>query len=88
MFSVLLVVGIDDVLPLPFVAMTVKEPTAVEASVKVMVAEVPPPLMFTLETVIAAGVNAGTKENVGITAGGVGVGRLRFVPRSGWKAAS
>ena len=64
MFSVLLVVGIDDVLPLPFVAMTVKEPTAVEASVRVIVAEVPPGLIFTLETVMAAGVNAGTKENV------------------------
>src|SRR5207248_9085783 len=64
MFSVLLVVGIDDVLPLPLVATTVKEPIAVEASVRVIVAEVPPPLMFTLETVIAAGVNAGTKENV------------------------
>ena len=64
MFSVLLVVGIDDVLPLPLVATTVKEPIAVEASVRVIVAEVPPPLMFTLETVIAAGVKAGTKENV------------------------
>src|SRR5213082_2141805 len=64
MFSVLLTVGTSDVLPLPFVAITVKEPTAVEASVSVIVADVPPPLMFTLETVIAAGVKAGTKENV------------------------
>src|SRR2546421_10114139 len=64
MFSVLLTVGTGDVLPLPFVAMTVKEPTALEASVRVMVAEVPPGLMFTLETVMAAGVKAGTKENV------------------------
>src|SRR5437764_10187068 len=63
-FNVLLTLGTDDVLPLPFVATTVKEPTALEASVRVIVAEVPPPLMFTLETVIAAGVKAGTKENV------------------------
>src|SRR5207248_10653710 len=65
-FNVLLTLGTDDVLPLPFVATTVKEPTAVEASVRVIVAEVPPPLMFTLETVIAASVKAGTKENVAL----------------------
>src|SRR5438094_483298 len=64
MFSVLLTVGTGDVLPLPFVAMTVKEPTALEASVRVMVAEVPFPLIFTFETEMAAGANAGTKENV------------------------
>lgn len=64
MFSVLLADDTDGVLPFALVAMTVKEPTAVEAKVSVMVAEVPPPLIFTLETVIAAGVNAGTKENV------------------------
>src|SRR5580700_8016979 len=62
--NVLLVVGIDDELPVPLVATTVKVPAAFEASVSVMVAEVPFPLMFTLETVMAAGVNAGTKEKV------------------------
>src|SRR2546427_6929719 len=61
---VLLVVGTEDVLPLPLVATTVKEPVAFEASVSVMVAEVPLPLMLTLETMMAGGVNAGTKENV------------------------
>lgn len=45
-------------------ATTVNKPTAFEASVRVMVAEVPFPLMFTLETVMSAGVNAGKKENV------------------------
>src|SRR2546429_3593021 len=64
MFSVLLTVGTGDVLPLPFVAMTVKEPAAFEASVRVIVAEVPFPLIVTFETEMAAGVNAGTKENV------------------------
>ncbi len=62
--NVLLVVGIDDELPVPLVATTVKVPAAFEASVSVIVAEVPFPLMFTLETVTAAGVNAGTKEKV------------------------
>jgi len=42
----------------------VKEPAAFEASVSVIVAEVPFPLIFTFETEMAAGVNAGTKENV------------------------
>ena len=64
MFSVLLAVATDDVLPFVLVAMTVKEPTAFDATVSVMVAEVPLPLMFTLETVMAAGMNAGKKENV------------------------
>src|SRR2546430_11417738 len=68
MFSVLLTVGTGDVLPLPFVAMTVKEPTALEASVRVMVAEVPFPLIFTFETEMAAGRYAGTKEyGAGVT---------------------
>ena len=56
--------GTDDVLPVPLVATTVKEPTAFAASVRVIVAEVPFPLIFTFETEMAAGVNAGTKEKV------------------------
>src|SRR6266702_7139535 len=62
--SVLPAAETEDELPLPFVATTVKDPLALEASVKVMVAEAPFGLMFTLETVMAAGVNAGTKEKV------------------------
>lgn len=64
MVKVLLAVGTDDVVPFALVATTVKKPPAFDANVRVMVADVPPPLIFTLETVIAAGVNAGTKENV------------------------
>lgn len=62
--SVLLMEGTDEVLPVPLVATTVKEPAAFEASVRVIVADVPFPLIFTFETEMAAGVNAGTKENV------------------------
>jgi len=70
-------VGIDDELPVPLVATTVNEPAAFEASVSVMVAKVPFPLMFTLEIVIAAGVNVGKKEKVA---------PVRFEPFT-WKLA-
>lgn len=62
--SVLLADEICDELPLEVVATAVNDPLAFEASVNVIVAEVPFPLMFTLEAVIAAGLNAGRKENV------------------------
>jgi hypothetical protein len=64
MVRVLAVEGTPDELPLALVAMTVKEPTAFEASVNVIVAEVPFALMFTLEMVMRAGVKAGKKEKV------------------------
>src|SRR5712691_12775076 len=56
--------GTADVLPVPLVATTVNEPAALEASVRVIVTVVPFPLILTFETEMAAGVNAGTKENV------------------------
>jgi len=62
--SVLPAVETDGELPLPFVATSVKDPLALEASVKVMVAEAPFGLMFTFETVMAAGVKVGRKANV------------------------
>ena len=62
--SVLLEEETADELPVPFVAITVNEPEAFDASVSVMVAEVPFEMMFTLETVMAAGVKAGRKEKV------------------------
>ncbi len=62
--SVLLMEGTEDVLPVPLVATIVKEPAAFESSARVIVAEVPFPLIFTFEMEMAAGVNAGTKENV------------------------
>jgi len=64
MVSVLLAEGTDGVLPFAFVATAVNVPTVSPASVSVIVAEVPSPLMFTFETVIAAGVKTGKKENV------------------------
>lgn len=61
---VLLADGTCDELPLDVVATIVNEPLALDAKVSVIVVEVPPPLMFTLEAVIAAGLKAGKKENV------------------------
>ena len=60
----LLAEEICDELPLAFVATMVNDPLAFEARVSVMVAELPFPLMFTLETVIAAGAKVGKKEKV------------------------
>ena len=51
-------------LPDEFVATAVNEPTALAARVSVMVAEVPPEPMFTLEMVIAAGLKVGRNANV------------------------
>src|SRR6266849_5790556 len=73
--SVLLEEETEDELPVPFVAITVNEPEAFDASVSVMVAEVPFELMFTLETVVAAGVKVGKNENVAL---------VRFEPFT-WK---
>src|SRR5579859_2437339 len=64
-----------DELPLAFVATTVNDPLAFEARVNVIVADVPFPLIFTLEAVIAAGVKAGNREKVA---------PLRFEPFT-WK---
>jgi hypothetical protein len=51
-------------LPAVAVATRVNDPIAVEASVRVIVADVPFALMTTFDTAMAAGTNAGTKENV------------------------
>ena len=51
-------------LPAAVVATRVNDPTAFDARVRVMVADVPPEPTETLETAIAAGTNAGTNENV------------------------
>ena len=61
---VLLAEEICDELPLVLVATTVKDPLAFEARVSVIVADVPFPLIFTLDRVMAAGVKAGKKEKV------------------------
>src|SRR5579863_4702619 len=61
---VLLAEEICDELPLALVATTVNDPLAFEARVNVIVADVPFPLMFTLDTVMAAGVKAGKKAKV------------------------
>jgi hypothetical protein len=51
-------------LPAVVVATAVNAPTAVEARVRLIVAEVPPELIETLDGTMAAGTKAGTKENV------------------------
>jgi hypothetical protein len=51
-------------LPAAVVATRANDPTAVEERVRVIVAEVPSALIVTLDTAMAAGTNAGTKENV------------------------
>ena len=53
-------------LELPAVVVATREnaPTALAAMVRVIVADVPPEPMTTLETLMAAGTKAGTKENV------------------------
>ncbi len=54
----------DVELPDEFVATRVNEPAALEAKVRVIVAAVPFELIVTFEEVMAAGVKAGTNENV------------------------
>src|SRR5207302_7521759 len=55
--------GADVELPVPFVATRVNDPAALDASVRVIVAEVLE-LMTTFEIVTAGGLKAGAKENV------------------------
>ena len=62
--NVLLAEGVAGELPVPFVATRANDPAAFEANARVIVAEVPFPLMTTFEIVIRGGVKAGTKENV------------------------
>jgi hypothetical protein len=64
MVKVLPAEGFAGELPVPFVATTVNDPTALEANVSVMVAEVPFELIFTLDALMAAGVKVGKKEKV------------------------
>jgi len=62
--NVLLAEGTAEVLPELFVATRANVPAALEAKLRVIVAEVPPELMTTFEIVMAAGLKVGTKENV------------------------
>jgi hypothetical protein len=62
--NVLLAEGVAVELPEELVATAVKEPTVPGASVSVIVAEVPPEPMVTLDAVTAAGVNVGKKAKV------------------------
>jgi len=62
--KVLLAERVAEVLTVPLVATSANDPAALDASVRLIVAEVPFELTTTFEIVMAGGVKAGANENV------------------------